>query len=88
MMAMIVITTLFVVGLTLFVLSVRTKNRTIICPIRGTKAQVRFLESSLGRRPLRVTECSAFRPPDAVLCNQRCLALLADPATPPADKAS
>ena len=88
MLAMIVITIMFAVALTLFVLSVRTKHRTIVCPIHGTKVRVRYLESFPRGRPLEVTACSAFRPPDAVICNQRCLALLAGPATPPADKAA
>jgi hypothetical protein len=88
MMAMILITTIFAVALMLFVLSVRVKQRTIVCPLRGSKVHVRFLESFPRGRPLEVTACSAFNPPDAVICNQRCLALLAHPATSPADKAS
>jgi hypothetical protein len=88
MMAMIVIITIFVVALILSGLSVRTKHRTIVCPIHRTKVRLRFLESFPRGRPLEVTECSAFRPPDAVICNQRCLALLADPATPPVGKES
>jgi hypothetical protein len=82
---MIVITSIFAVALTLFVLSVRTKHRTIVCPIHGTEVRVRFLESFPRRRPLEVTACSAFRPPDAVICRQRCLPLLARPAAPQAD---
>lgn len=88
MMAMIVITTIFAVALTLFVLSVRTKHRAFVCPINGAKVRLRYLESFPRGRPLEVTECSAFDPPDAVICDQRCLALLADPATSPSDKAS
>jgi hypothetical protein len=88
MMAMIVITAMFAVALTLFVLSVRTRHRTIVCPINGAKVRVRYLESFPRGRPIEVTACSAFNPPDAVICNQRCLALLADPAMPPADKVS
>ena len=88
MMAMIVITAVFALALTLFVLSVRTRHRTLVCPINGAKVRVRYLESFPRGRPLEVTKCSAFNPPDAVICNQRCLAVLADPATLPADKAS
>ena len=78
-MAMIVITAIFAVAVMLFGLSVRTKHRTIVCPINRAKVRVRYLESFPRGRPLEVTECSAFNPPDAVLCNQRCLALLSEP---------
>ena len=84
-MAMIVITTIFVVALALFGLSVRRKERMIVCPIHGTNVRVRFLESFPRGRPLEVTACSAFTPPDAVICSQRCLMLL---ARPPAGKAA
>jgi hypothetical protein len=88
MMAVIVITTIFAVAVMLFGFSVRTKHQTIVCPINRTKVRVRYLESFPRGRPLEVTECSAFNPPDAVLCNQRCLGLLADPATSSGGKAS
>jgi len=87
LVAMIVITSIFAVALTLRVLSVRTRRRTIVCPIHGTKVQMEFLESFPRGRPLRVTACSAFKPPDAVLCNQRCLAQLTDAAAPSDSKA-
>ena len=87
MVAMIVITSIFAAALTLLVLSVRTRHRTIVCPIHGTKVRMEFLESFPRGRPLRVTACSAFRPPDAVLCDQRCLAQPADAAAPSESKA-
>jgi len=79
MLAMVVITAIFGIALLLFVLSVRSKHRTIVCPIHGTVVHVRFLESFPRGRPVEVTECSAFTPPDFVTCSQRCLAQLAHP---------
>lgn len=88
MIALIVITAIWIVALLLLVLSVRTRRRTIICPNSGAEVRVRFLESVPRSRPIEVTACSAFRSPDAITCNQRCLPLLEQSTTLPADKAS
>jgi len=88
MVAMIVITSIFAAALTLLVLSVRTRHRTIVCPLSGKAVRVRFLESVPHGRPIDVTACSAFTPPSALKCDQRCVWLLEHRAMRPAVKAS
>ena len=82
MIVVIVITAVWALGMLLLVLSARTRRRIIVCPLSGKAVRVRFLESVPRGRPIDVTACSAFTPPDAVRCSQRCLELLARPAMP------
>jgi predicted nucleic acid-binding Zn ribbon protein len=74
---MITISSLWIAALALLVLflalSVRKVHRKIWCPIRGTEVQLSLLESAPEGRPIEVTACSAFTPPTAVTCDQRCL---------------
>jgi hypothetical protein len=79
MIAMIVITAMWLVAMLLLVLGVRTRRRAIVCPISGKEVRVRFLESVPRGRPIEVTACSAFMPSSAVTCDQPCLGLLAHP---------
>ena len=58
-------------------LSVRTAHRALRCPISGTDVKVKFLQALPEGRPMEVTACSAFKSPTDVVCNQRCLGLLA-----------
>jgi hypothetical protein len=75
---MITIASLWIFALALLVLflalSVRRVHRKIWCPIRGTEMQLSLLEAAPDGRPIDVTACSAFTPPTAVTCDQRCLA--------------
>jgi len=82
MIVVIVITAVWALGRLLLVLSARTRRRIIVCPLSGKAVRVRFLESVPRGRPIEVTACSAFTPPDVVGCSQRCLELLARPAMP------
>jgi hypothetical protein len=74
---MITIASLWIFALALLVLflalSVRRVHRRIWCPIRGTEMQLSLLEAAPDGRPIDVTACSAFTPPTAVTCDQRCL---------------
>ena len=88
MIAVTVITAVWVVAMLLLVLSVRTRHRTIVCPLSGKAVRVRFLESVPHGRPIDVTACSAFTPPSALKCDQRCVWLLEHRAMRPAVKAS
>ena len=62
-----------VVFVLLLVFSVRKVHRKTWCPIRGTEVQLSLLETAPEGRPLHVTACSAFTPPTAITCDQRCL---------------
>jgi hypothetical protein len=74
---MITIASLCIAALALLVLllalSVRKVHRKIWCPIRGTEVQLSLLETAPEGRPIEVTACSAFTPPTAITCDQRCL---------------
>jgi hypothetical protein len=79
----ITLTTIWMAILVLFViflgLTVRRVQRTIRCPIHGTDVRLEFFEALPEGRPVEVTKCSAFTPPTAITCNQRCLVQLAHP---------
>jgi hypothetical protein len=82
MIVVIAITAVWAIAMLLLVFSARPRRRMIVCPLSGNAVRVRFLESVPRGRPIDVTACSAFTPPDAVKCGQRCLGLLARPAMP------
>jgi len=69
---------IFAIALLVFFLarSMRTVRCTLRCPIRGTDAQVSYLEAEPEGRPIGVTACSEFRPKTAITCDRRCLAPL------------
>jgi hypothetical protein len=81
----IVMFVVWAVALLSLVLSVRTVRRALRCPILNTDVQLRFLEALPEGRPIEVTACSALKPPTNIVCSQRCLGLLAHPATPLGD---
>ena len=53
--------------------SVRTEDRVVRCPIRGTDARVTLLTALPEGRPIALTACSEFAPKAVVTCDRRCL---------------
>ena len=80
---MITITSLWIAALALLLFflarRVRTVQRTLRCPIRGTDALVSCLEAEPEGRPIGVIACSEFSPATAMMCDRRCLRLLGGP---------
>jgi len=74
---MITLTTLWIAAVVLLLFFVartmQTAHRALRCPIRGTKAQVTYLEALPERRPIMVTACSEFTPDTAITCERECL---------------
>jgi len=52
---------------------VRTVIRSFWCPVRARNVTAEFREEAWDGKPVEVTRCSAFTPPEAIACKKLCL---------------
>lgn len=52
---------------------IRSVTRSFWCPVRGQNVTARFREAAWDGKPVEVTRCSTFSPPEAIACERLCL---------------
>jgi len=52
---------------------IRTVTRSFWCAVRGQNVTAEFQEAAWDGKPVEVTRCSAFSPPEAIACEKLCL---------------